>query len=80
LLNPKPEGGGGVINLSLSGIQFKMEQDLIRKFEQVGATSEEKAVTAEEAKLNMQEYYWLEYFAGNFLGEIKKTRDNRYYL
>jgi hypothetical protein len=64
----------------MSGIQYKMEQELIRKFEQVGATSEEKAVTVEEAKLNTQEYLWLEYFAGDFLGRIKKTRDNRYYL
>jgi hypothetical protein len=64
----------------MSGIQFKMEQRLIRKFKQAGATSEKKAVTLEEAKLDMQEYCWLEYFAGTFLGRIKKTRDQRYYL
>jgi hypothetical protein len=66
--------------LSLSGIQFKMEQQLIRKFMQAGATSEEKAVTFEEAKLDMREYCWLDYFAGTFLGSIKKTKDHRYYL
>jgi hypothetical protein len=64
----------------MSGIQFKMEQRLIRKFKQAGATSKEKAVTFEEAKLDMQEHFWLEYFAGTFLGRIKKTRDQRYYL
>jgi len=66
--------------LSLSGIQFKMEQQLIRKFKQAGATSEEKAVTFEEAKLDMREYCWLDYFAGTFLGRIKKTGDHRYYI
>jgi hypothetical protein len=66
--------------LSLSGIQFKMEQRLIRKFRLAGATSKENAVTFKEAKLDMQEYCWLEYFAGIFLGRIKKTRAHRYYL
>jgi hypothetical protein len=64
----------------MSGVQYKMEQKLIRKFRQAGATSEEKAVTFEQAKLDRQEYYWLEYFAGTFLGTIKKTKDQRYYL
>jgi hypothetical protein len=66
--------------LSLSGIQFKMRQRLIRKFKQAGATSEEKAVTFIEADLDFQEQCWLDYFAGSFLGNIKKTRDRRYYL
>jgi len=66
--------------LSMSGIQFKMKQRIIHKFEKAGATSEEKAVTVEEAKLDLQEQYWLDYFAGTFLGNIKKTRDHRYYL
>ena len=64
----------------MSGIQFKMKQRLIRKFKQAGATSKEKAVTLREARLDMQECCWLEYFAGTFLGRIKKTRDHRYYL
>jgi len=64
----------------MSGIQFKMKQRLIRKLEKAGATSEEKAVTVEEAKLDLLEQYWLDYFAGSFLGNIKKTRDRRYYL
>jgi len=64
----------------MSGIQFEMQHKLIRKFEKAGATSEEKAVTSEEADLDLQEQYWLGYFAGTFLGKIKKTADHRYYI
>ena len=64
----------------MSGIQFKMHQRIIHKFEKAGATSWEKAVTFVEADLNLQEQYWLGYFAGIFLGRIKKTRDHRYYV
>ncbi len=66
--------------MSLSGIQFKIQQRLIRKLEKAGATSLEKAVTFEDANLDEQEQYWLDYFAGSFLGKIKKTKDHRYYL
>jgi len=62
------------------GIQFKMQNRLIRKFEKAGAISEETAVTFIEAKLDLPEQYWLNYFAGSFLGSIKKTKDHRYYL
>lgn len=64
----------------MSGIQFKMHQRLIRKFTRAGATSEETAVTFEEADLDLQEQCWLDYFAGSFLGSIKKTKDHRYYI
>ncbi len=57
-----------------------MEQQLIRKFRKAGATSIEKAVTVKEAKLDEVEQYWLDYFSGVFLGKIKKTEDNRYYI
>ena len=63
----------------MSGIQFQMHQRLIKKFEKVGATSEETAVSIEDAKLDFQEEGWLDYFAGSFLGSIKKTKDHRYY-
>ena len=66
--------------MSMSGIQFKMHQRLIHKFEKAGAISEAKAVTFDEADLDLQEQYWLSYFAGSFLGRIKKTKDHRYYL
>ena len=64
----------------MSGIQFKMRQRIVRKFEKVGAISEETAKTFVEAKLDLQEQFWLDYFAGSFLGCIKKTKDHRYYL
>jgi len=57
-----------------------MQDRLIRKLMKAGATSLEKAVTFEEAKFNEQEQYWLNYFAGVFLGKIKKTGNNRYYI
>jgi len=40
----------------------------------------ENAVTIEEAELDLEELQWLHYFAGAFLGEIKKTADKRYYI
>ena len=64
----------------MSGIQFKIQSRLVRKFEKAGATSMEKAVTFEEANLDVQEQRWLDYFAGSFLGSIKKTKDHRYYI
>jgi len=66
--------------LSLSGIQFRMGYRIAFKIEKAGATSKEKAVTIEEAKLDPQERSWLNYFAGTFMGKIKKTEDNRYYI
>ncbi len=64
----------------MSGIQFKIHQRIIHKFRKIGATSKEKAATFEEADLDLQEQYWLDYFAGVFLGRIKKTEDHRYYV
>lgn len=64
----------------MSGMQYKMMQRLIRKFEKAGALSVETAVTWEEAQLDLQEVCWLDYFAGSFLGSIKKTTDHRYHL
>ncbi|UCC58140.1 MAG: hypothetical protein JSW14_07255 [Candidatus Bathyarchaeum sp.] len=61
-------------------VQFAIHQRLIHKLRKAGATSEEKAATFEEADLDLQEQYWLNYFAGVFLGRIKKTEDHRYYI
>jgi hypothetical protein len=69
-----------IYHLSLSGLQFKMRYKIVYKLEKAGATSIEKAVTVEEAELDSQEREWLNYFAGAFLGQIKKTKDQRYYL
>ena len=66
--------------MSMYGTQFKMEQRLVRKFEIAGATSKEKAVTFKEANLTIEELNWLNYFAGVFLGKIKKTKNHRYYV
>lgn len=52
----------------------------MRKFEKAGAVSMEKAVTIEDAKLDEQEQYWLDYFAGSFLCQIKKTKQHLYYI
>ena len=57
-----------------------MQHSITSKLKKAGATSKAKAVTIEEAELNSQEQYWLPYFAGVFLGEIKKTDDKRYYI
>jgi len=57
-----------------------MQQRIIYKIEKAGANSWEKAVTIEQANLDMQEELWLDYFAGYFLGKIKKTIDKRYYV
>lgn len=66
--------------MSLSGVHFRMRYKIISKIEKAGATSKEKAVTAEEAGLDLQEQRWLHYFAGVFLSGIKKTEDKRYYV
>ena len=66
--------------MALSGLQFKMRYKIISKIEKAGGTSTEKAVSIEEAGLNMQEQLWLDYFAGAFLDIIKKTGDKRYYI
>ncbi|UCF59002.1 MAG: hypothetical protein JSV15_00830 [Candidatus Bathyarchaeota archaeon] len=57
-----------------------MNYRIISKFEKAGATSKEKAVTVEEADLDLQEQQWLDYFTGTFLGGIRKTKDKRYYI
>jgi hypothetical protein len=68
------------LNLAMSGIQFKMQYNLVYKLREAGATSKDNAVTFEDADFNVQEQYWLDYFAGTFLGKIKKTKDRRYYI
>jgi len=57
-----------------------MRYRIVSKIEKAGATSKEEAVTSEEAELDLEEQAWLNYFAGAFLGEIKKTKDKRYYV
>ncbi len=66
--------------MSLSGIQFRMNYRIISKFRKAGATSIDKAVTVEEADLDLQEQQWLDYFTGMFLDGVRKTEDERYYI
>lgn len=66
--------------MSLSGFQFKMRHKILNKLRKAGAVSKAKAVTIREAALDYQEQMWLDYFAGAFLGKIKKTDDRRYYV
>ena len=66
--------------MSLSGFQFKMHYKILHKLKKAGATSKDSAVTIREADLDSQEQMWLDYFAGAFLGKIKKTEDRRYYI
>jgi len=57
-----------------------MQQRIIYKMEKAGATSWEKAVTIEQANLDLHEELWLDYFAGDIFGKIKKTIDKKYYV
>jgi len=63
-----------------SGVVFAMQQRIISKLLATGATSIEKAATAQEAHLDMQEQNWLHYIAGGFASKVKKTRNKRYYV
>ena len=64
----------------VSGTIFKMEQSIRAKLLAVGATSKVKAVTIQEANLDMQEQNWLDYVAGGLFAIVKKTEDKRYYV
>jgi hypothetical protein len=57
-----------------------MHYKILHKLRKAGATSKDSAVTIGEADLDYQEQMWLDYFAGAFLGRIKKTGDRRYYI
>ena len=57
-----------------------MRQSIVNKLEKAGAIMKDKAVTIEEAELDFKEQNWLNYFAGAFLGKIKKTENKRYYI
>jgi hypothetical protein len=63
-----------------SGTLYATQQSIIAKLSAIGATSREKAVTAQEANLDMQEKNWLNYIAGGLFAIVKKTKDKRYYL
>ncbi len=64
----------------VSGVLFGMEERIRVKLIAAGATSHEKAVTAEQAKLDMQEANWIHYIAGGMFAGVKKTAANLYYV
>ena len=66
--------------MTLSGLQYRMLYRILSKIEKAGGNSRDKAVTIEEAKLDLEEQQWITYFAGGFLSRIKKTEDQRYYI
>jgi len=63
-----------------SGTVYAMQQRIIAKLLETDATSTIKAVTAQEAHLDMQEQNWLHYVAGGLNSKVKKTKDKRYYV
>jgi hypothetical protein len=65
---------------SVSGTLFSMEERIKIKLVKAGATSPEKALTAQQAHLDMQEGNWIHYIAGGLFANIKKTAANRYYV
>ena len=64
----------------VSGTIYKMEQCIRAKLLAAGAISREKAVTVEEAHLDMQEQNWLHYIAGGLFAVVKKAEDERFYV
>jgi len=62
------------------GFNTKCVSEFFQKLRKWGPLPIEKAVTVEEAGLDLQEQAWLNFFAGAFLGKIKKTEDHRYYV
>lgn len=63
-----------------SGILFSMEERIRTKLIAAGAISHEKAVSAEDADLDMQEQNWIHYIAGGMFAGVKKTAANLYYV
>lgn len=63
-----------------SGTLFSMEERIRSKLLAAGATSMQKAVTACEAKLDMQEENWIHYIAGGLFARVKKAAANQYYV
>jgi hypothetical protein len=63
----------------VSATFLKMEQSIRTKLLSAGATSIDKAVTIEEADLDIEEQNWLGYVAGGLFSCVKKTKSRRYY-
>jgi len=64
----------------MCGIEHKMRQRIIKKFEKVGAISKKTAVQFITANLDVQEQFWLPYFGGSFIASIQKPAGQLYYI
>jgi hypothetical protein len=64
----------------VSGVLFGMEERIRAKLIAAGAISHEKAVTAQQAHLDVQEENWIHYIAGGMFAGVKKTAANLYYV
>ena len=64
----------------VSGTLFSMEERIRVKLLKAGATSQQKAVSAQDADLDMQEGNWIHYIAGGLFAGVKKTAANLYYV
>jgi hypothetical protein len=64
----------------VSGVLFGMEERIRAKLIAAGAISHEKAVTAQQAHLDVQEENWIHYIAGGMFAGVKKTPANLYYV
>ena len=64
----------------VSGTLLAIQQRISTKLLEMEATSREKAVTAQDAHLDMQELNWLSYIGGGLFARVKKTEDKRYYV
>ena len=53
---------------------FEMQQRIASKLRAVGANSNDKAVTAQEAVFDVSEQNWLGYIAGGLFALVKKPR------
>ena len=67
------------MNMCIGNV-YAMQQRIIAKLLATDATSTIKAVTAQDAQLDMQEKNWLSYIAGGLNSEVKKPKDKRYYI
>ena len=66
--------------MSTFGIENKMRNRIIKKFEKVGAISRKTAVPFIVANLDVYEQFWLPYFGGSFIASIKKPAGQLYYI
>ena len=64
----------------VSGTLLTVQQRVSAKLLEMGATSRENAVTAQEAHFDAQEQNWINYIAGGLFARVKKTKDKRYYV